>query len=79
MDDTPTPLPSQYFYIAFSAPPRSGKTSTALSLLTTKNSGKRKIYPCVKSVINCELDLNSEFYESYDLDNDIKCALLPCI
>ena len=47
LGDIPTPLPSQYFYMAFSAPPRSGKTSTAISLLTTKTnkkSGKRKIY-----------------------------------
>jgi len=47
LGDIPQPFPSQNFFMVFSAPPRSGKTSLSISLLTTKNnkkSGKKSIY-----------------------------------
>ena len=47
LGDIPSPCPKQSFYMVFSGPPRSGKTSLAVSLLTTKNnkkSGKKSIY-----------------------------------
>lgn len=47
LGDFTTPMPCQHFYMTFIAPPRSGNTSTAISLLTTKTnkkSGRKKIY-----------------------------------
>jgi len=46
LGDIPTPFPKQSFYMVFSGPPRSGKTSLAVSLLTTKNNQKS----CKKSI-----------------------------
>ena len=43
LGDIPSPIPCQHFYMTFVAPPRSGKTSTAISLLTTKTNKKTLI------------------------------------
>ena len=36
MDNFPSALPNHHFYMVFSAPPKTGKTSTSLGLLTSK-------------------------------------------
>lgn len=47
--DFPSFLPNQHFNFCFSAPPRVGKTSTSIGLLTSR--GKKKIYRNVFSHI----------------------------
>jgi len=47
-----TPLPNQTFYMVFSGPPRSGKTSLALSMLSTKKSKANKTKPLYRNVFD---------------------------
>ena len=46
------PLPNETFYMVFSGPPRSGKTSLALSLLTTKKDKRKKTRPLYRKVFD---------------------------
>ena len=76
-EDIPKPLPSQSFYMVFIGSPRSGKTSTAISLLSTKNNNKqnkKRIYRGVFDNIivvapkNSLRSLKKNIFENLDED-----------
>jgi len=90
-DDIPQPLPNQSFYMVFVGPPRSGKTSIAVSLLSTKKSkknNKKSIYRGVFDNIivvapkNSLKSLKKNIFENLDEDkiyNDLDYETLETI
>lgn len=52
LGNIPHPLPNTNFYMCFVGPPRSGKTSTAISLLSQKNNNKKKTKSIYRGVFD---------------------------
>lgn len=77
LGDIPEPLPNKNFFMCFVGKPRSGKTSTAISLLSQKKNKKKKTKSIYRGVFdnilvvcpkNSLLSLKKNVFETLDDD-----------